>query len=99
MTITLIDVFAEDPTMRKREAFESRLMSMIAELRRTRPPARRAQLRADSESLLNDWLDLTGQQASKEETEQRIAYAVQARSYKTEKWEPAPTHDADGAPL
>lgn len=99
MPITLTDVFAEDPTMRKRDQFEKTLMVLIAELRRTQPPARRAQLRHDSEKLLTDWLDLTRQEASKEEIEQSIALAVQARSYKVEKWEPAPTHDAFGKPL
>jgi hypothetical protein len=85
--------------MRKREAFERELMCLVAELRRTRPPARRLQLRADSERLLDAWLELTGQQDRKGETEERIAYAVQARSYRAEKWEPAPTHDDLGRPL
>ena len=99
MPITLTDVFSEDPTMRKRDRFEKALMALIAELRRTQPPARRLQLRHDSEELLRDWLDLTGQEASMAEVEERIALAVQARSYQVEKWEPAPTHDIFGKKL
>lgn len=88
MNIPLANVFVDDPTMRKREDFETLLMALISDLRQTQPPARRLQLRADSEALLSKWLELTGQEASQEEIEARIRDRNEARRWKAEKWEP-----------
>jgi hypothetical protein len=80
----------DDPTMRKREEFETLPMLLISDLRQTQPPARRAQLQKDSEALLTRWLDLTGQSAERDDVEARIRDRNEARRWKADKWEPQP---------